>query len=172
MEEGNEENKPLVAHVETAQEKEFIESCDDVPAVPKKLLPLGETGTIPVNRLTEQQLDEACDRIVMGSSIYELANELRVSSRALARVLKERMGTLYLRRWQQSIKFDCLRAEAILKTAMGHLDEAPKWGKLALEVLSYRARVLGFENARMEETTIRVAGMSQSEIFAEIKKKL
>lgn len=166
-------DSPYLLHRETAQEKEFIDSCDDVPETGTELTKVGGRGIrSPLDKLTDEQINDVCDKVVMGTSITKLASELGVNSTELSRAVKTRMGTLYLRRWQQSVNFDCLRAEVILKTAMGRLDEAPKWGKLALEVLAYRARILGFENTTLEETTVRVAGLSQAEIFAEIKKKL
>lgn len=162
----------LEIHQETEQEKEFIDAGGDAPAVPAPLKPARKKGVCPVDKMSENQIQDACDRIVMGSTVSEVAKELNVSPMALSRKVKERMGILYMRRWQQSINFDALRAEKILHSAMERIDESPKWGKLALEVLSYRSRVLGFENQTVGETSIRVAGMSQSEIFAEIKKKL
>lgn len=162
----------LEIHQETEQETEFIDSGKDAPAVPSVLKRGRKYEICPIEKLSENQINDACDRIVMGSTVAQVAKELGVNTTALSRKVKERMGILYMRRWQQSIHFDALRAEKILHSAMDRLDESPKWGKLALEVLAYRSRILGFENQKMEETSIRVAGMSQSEIFAEIKKKL
>lgn len=159
-------------HKENKKETEFIDSGNDAPSVPETLSRCRKKRLHPVDKLTREQLNNACDKIIMGTPVSEVAEQMGVNAQALSRRVKEQMGCLYMRRWQQSIAYDSLRAERILRTAMDRLDESPKWCKVALEVLSYRSRVLGFEHQQMEEATIRVAGMSQAEIFAEIKKRL
>lgn len=162
----------LEIHQADDVEKEFIESAGDVEKPPVPLKRARKYEICPIGKLSDNQINDAADRVVMGASIAKVAEELGVNPKDLSRKIKERMGILYMRGWQQSIKYDCVRNERILKSAMERLDESPKWGKLALECLAYRARILGFEHQRPEETSIRVAGMSQEQVFAEIVKKL
>ncbi len=129
-------------------------------------------GLKQVRKLSDRQIDDACDRAIMGESIVKLAEEFKVNKDALARAIKVRCGMMYLRKWQQSVSYDCLRAEILLQRAMSH-PEDPRWTRIGLDVLAYRAKVLGFERVNPEtDTTIRVAGMSQSEIFAAIAERM
>ena len=178
MRKGEENGRPI-PKVRRAKKREieFLNSGDNVK--PKDFIyDEPEKGTVKrgpkqglrqVNKLSDRQIDEACDRVILGESIIKLAEELKVNKDALARAIKVRCGMMYLRKWQQSVSYDCLRAELLLKNAMAH-PEDPRWSRLALDVLAYRAKVLGFErvNPNEEETTIRVAGMTDKEIFEAI----
>lgn len=181
MRRGEENGRPI-PQVRRAKrrEVEFINSGNDVPQSeliydePQK--GDGKRGPKPglkqVRKLSDRQIDDACDRVILGESILKIAEELKVNKDALARAIKVRCGMMYLRKWQQSVSYDCLRAELLLKRAMAH-PEDPRWTRIALDVLAYRAKVLGFERVNPEtDATIRVAGMTQSEIFAAFAKRL
>lgn len=129
-------------------------------------------GLRQVRKLSDRQIDEACDRVILGESILKIAEELKVNKDALARAIKVRCGMMYLRKWQQSVSYDCLRAELLLKRAMAH-PEDPRWTRIALDVLAYRAKVLGFERVNLEsDSTIRVAGMTYAEVFEELADRM
>lgn len=126
-----------------------------------------------IDALSEEELDEALERVIIGERIKAIADEYGVSQEALSLLLRKRCGLFYLKSWQNAIKFDCLRGELILNRAMRELNgenPAPKWGALALDVLAYRARVLGFDRKddANKEQTIRVAGLGADEIFETI----
>lgn len=162
-----------------------------------------EVARRPASVLSDTQLENAMERILLGETISALASELNVTATTLSVRMKRRMGLEYQRAWQQSIKFDVLRAEKIFQVAMLHfcgplldvgeddlLDEDdlddeefgsksrkkdlpnPKYGELALKVLEYRAKMLGFNNSRTVEQTIRVAGLSKAEIFNRIVERI
>lgn len=157
------------------REVEFINSgTEERPvnddAEPKKRGP--RDGYRRIEKLSDSQIDEACDRVILGESILKLAEELKVNKDALAKAIKVRCGMMYMRKWQQSVNYDCLRAELLLKRALAHPEDS-RWAKLALDVLEYRAKVLGFDRVSpTPDTTIRVAGMTQSEIFEAIAGRL
>ena len=157
------------------REVEFLNAGNDIPDEPadtgkKKRGP--KEGLRQVRKLSDRQIDEACDRVILGESILKLAEELRVNKDALAKAIKVRCGMMYMRKWQQSVSYDWLRAELRLKRSMAH-PEDPRWTRLALDVLEYRAKVLGFDRVNpAPETTIRVAGLTTSEIFEAIAERV
>ena len=162
------------------REVEFINAGENVKPSqrvydepePKKYKKGPRPGQKMVKSLSDRQIDDACDRAIMGESILKLAEELNVSKDGLARAIKVRCGMMYLRKWQQSVSFDCLRAELILKRALAH-PEDPRWSKIALDVLAYRAKVLGFDRVNPEsDETIRVAGMTCTEVFDEVLSRM
>lgn len=130
-----------------------------------------------VSRLSDNQIDEAMNEVVMGERVAVVAERLGVAPGPLAEKMKARFGLEYMRDWQQSVAFDCLRAEIVLKHALkATLDSddynGPKWGTLVLRVLEYRAKVLGFGAVNPQEQTIRVAGLDRDEVFAAILAKM
>lgn len=154
------------------REVEFLTSGNEIPDPPgeKKIGP--RRGIRQIRSLSDRQIDEACDRVILGESILKLAEELNVNKDALAKAIKVRCGLMYMRKWQQSVGFDCLRAELLLKRALAH-PEDPRWTRLALDVLEYRAKVLGFDRVNpTPDTTIRVAGLTTSEIFEAIAERV
>lgn len=145
---------------------------EPLPEIPK-----GKYPAKMVSKLSDFQLDEAMNEVVMGERVSVVAQRLGVSAPALAEKMKARFGLEYMRDWQQSVAFDCLRAEIVLKHALkATLDSddynGPKWGTLVLRVLEYRAKVLGFGAVNPQEQTIRVAGLDRDEVFAAILAKM
>ncbi len=157
------------------REVEFINAGNDVTVEEEEIKSSknGKSlGLRHVDKLSDFQIDAASDRVIMGESIAKVAQELRVSANALAKKIKIRCGMLYQRKWQQSVAYDCLRAELLLKKAM-YNEEDPRWAKIALDVLRYRAEVLGFEKVNPNsETAVRVAGLTQTQVFEAIAERL
>ena len=165
-------DKDFIPHViDSDVEEELVLGGETLP-VPEKLERASKGKLISASKLSDRQLDEAADAIIMGRTISAVAKELDVDPKSLGSVIRERIKLNYQRVWQQSIRFDALRAEKILYEALSRVSESPKWGKLALEVLAYRARVLGFEKTTLQETSIRVAGLSKIELYQEAIKRL
>lgn len=127
-----------------------------------------------VNRLSDFQIDAATDRVILGERIADVAADLGVGVNPLAKKIKTRCGMLYLRKWQQSVQFDCLRAEFMLKASLRNVVETddPRWVANGLKILEYRAKVLGFAAVSPIDQTLRVAGMNQDEVFDKILEKL
>ena len=131
----------------------------------RRLTKTGRKAFRHVDKLSDAQIDAATDRVIMGESVARLAEELMVSKNALAKRIKARCGLLYMRKWQQSVSFDCLRAELLLRRALANEDD-PRWAKIGLDVLRYRAEVLGFDKVNPNpETQVRVAGLTQTQVF-------
>lgn len=168
----NDESIPHV--IDTDTERELVMEDGDepkelAPACPSKYKK-GEL--IPASKLSRMQLDDAADAVLLGRSVVDVARELGVDPKSLNSAVRELLVSKYQRLWQRSIGFDALRAERILHESLSRLSESPKWGKLALEVLAYRARILGFEKTTLQETSIRVAGLSKVELYQEAIKRL
>ena len=127
-----------------------------------------------ISKLSDAQIDDATDRVIMGESIVKIAEELNVNLDQLSKKIKKRVGMRYMREWQQSVRFDCLRAEMILqKSLKAFMTEGDvSDGRLALDVLGYRAKVLSFGAVNPNEQSKRVAGLTREEIFKEIIDKL
>lgn len=128
----------------------------------------------PITKLSDAQIDAASDRVIMGERISKIADELNVNTDALAKKIKKRVGMTYMRLWQQSVAFDCLRAEMLLNKSLTAFMETQdaKSGRLALDVLSYRAKVLSFGAVNPEEESTRVAGYTKEELYDAIIEKL
>ncbi|MBQ9873556.1 MAG: hypothetical protein IJM30_03745 [Thermoguttaceae bacterium] len=124
------------------------------------------------DKISEKQLDDALDRVVMGERIATIAEELGVGVKSLALRMRKRCGMIYMKAWQNSVQYDCLRAEIVLKRALKGLiadeGDGAKWGSLALKVLEYRAKALGYGAVNPADQTIRVAGLSQEDVFDQI----
>lgn len=167
---GGEKDAPAVPiRKATGCEVEFINAGNDEKVVAAENREYERDqirrGLRHVNKLSDAQIDAVTDRVIMGESIARIADELRVGKNALAQRVKQRCGLLYLRKWQQSVSFDCLRAELLLRRALSAGDD-PRWGKIALDVLRYRAEVLGFDRANpLPDSQVRVAGMTTTQIF-------
>ena len=128
----------------------------------------------PITKLSDAQIDDATDRVIMGTRLSKIADELNVNCDALAKKIKKRVGMTYMRLWQQSVAFDCLRAEMLLNKSLTAFTEQAdvKNGRLALDVLSYRAKVLSFGAVNPQEESTRVAGLSKEELYDAILEKL
>ena len=162
----------------SALEKEFIRAGngpdDEADATPAPVEGKKRAKRRSINKLSDGQIDDATDRIIMGESLAKLADELNVNVDMFAKKIKTRLGMRYMREWQQSVRFDCLRAELILQRSLrGFCEEGDvPSGRLALDVLNYRAKVLSFGAVNPEEQSQRVAGLSQEELFDAIMERL
>ncbi len=68
-------------------------------------------------------------------------------------------------KWQRSVAYDYLRAELLFNKAM-YNEEDTRWAKLTLNVLRYSAEVLRIEKVNHNsETTVRVARLTQTQVF-------
>lgn len=128
----------------------------------------------PVGSFTDEQIEQIADRVVKGEKIQRIARELNVNPIRLADKAGEYIKKGFLQEWQQTVQYDSLRAEMILNAAMdGALNQGdPRWAALAVKVLEYRAKVLGFGQTQPPEETQRVAGLSREDIFDRIIAKL
>lgn len=135
--------------------------------VPKKSR---KANVFDIDSLTIEQIGVAADRVIMGERVATVAKDFNVSATALAEKIKSWCGTAYMRAWQQSVNYDCLRAELLLnKSLKGALDaDNVAWGSLALKILEYRAKVLGFASVNPQDQTPRVAGLSREDVFEKI----
>ena len=94
-------------------EVEFVNAGNseaEIQQEERRLTKTGRKAFRHVDKLSDAQIDAATDRVIMGESVARLAEELMVSKHALAKRIKARCGLLYMRKWQQSVSFDCLRA--------------------------------------------------------------
>lgn len=126
------------------------------------------SGARHVADLSNFELDNALDRALTGERIATIAEEINVNRSELSKALKKRAGFVYLRTWQNSIRYDCLRVEMLLKRAFAGINddiEGAKWGAIILRCLEYRAKILGYDNVNDATQTLRVAGMNQAEVF-------
>ena len=123
-----------------------------------------------IGSLTVEQIGVAADRVILGERVATVAKDFGVSPTQLADKIKDWCGTAYMRAWQQSVNYDCLRAELLLnKSLKGALDaDNVAWGSLALKILEYRAKVLGFATVNPQDQTPRVAGLSRDDVFDKI----
>ncbi|MDO5309304.1 MAG: hypothetical protein Q4G03_07415 [Planctomycetia bacterium] len=159
----------------TANEKEFLKSGNEPGRAVFQTSPgQKRPKRRPITKLSDAQIDAATDRVIMGELISRVADDLNVNRDQLAKKIKTRVGMLYMRLWQQSTAYDCLRAEFILKTALQTFvaNNDVKAGRLALDVLDYRARVLSFGAVNPNDEPARVAGMTREEVFKSIIEKL
>ncbi len=158
----------------TPQEKEFIRLGNDFDDEDDDFAPERDRAVKRISKISDRKIEEATDRVIMGESIGALAKELNVTEEALAKKIKTYVGMRYMREWQQSVRFDCLRAELILKRSLTDFVESGNVGsgKLALEVLNYRAKVLSFGAVNPQEQSIRVAGLTQEQLFNAILEQL
>lgn len=129
-------------------------------------------GLYVLKGVTEEQLESAMDRVVFGSTISKEASILGVSSNHLARAINSRYRLRRLRAWQKDVDYDLIRVERLLNIAYVELekDPSPKWAKVVLDVLAYRARVLGLEKGEYTRETVRIASTGAEAICMEIIK--
>lgn len=129
-------------------------------------------GLYVLKGVTEEQLETAMDKVVFGSTISKEATILGVSPNHLARAINSRYRLRRLRAWQKDVDYDLIRVERLLNIAYVELekDPSPKWAKVVLDVLAYRARVLGLEKGEFTRETVRIASTGAEAICMEIIK--
>lgn len=129
---------------------------------------------MPVGVLSDEQIETTAQRVLKGEPLSMIARELNVNAIRLAEKIKDYIKKAHLQEWQQTIQYDCLRAEMLLNQALeGALTGGDvRWAALAVKVLEYRAKVLGFGQQQPTEETTRVAGLSREDIFDRIIAKL
>lgn len=129
---------------------------------------------VRITMITDEQIEEAAQRVLKGEPLSTISRQLNVNALRLAEKIKDYVKKYHLQEWQQSVQYDCLRAEMLLNAAMdGALVQGDsRWAALAVKVLEYRAKVLGFGQEQPQEDTQRVAGLSREDIFDRIIAKL
>ena len=135
--------------------------------------PLIGTIKIKCGSLTAADMNVILDRVLCGESISSIASEIGADSKVLTKKLRRFAGLTYMRTWQNTVKYDCLRVEMIIRHSFAGINDeidGPKWAAIALKALEYRARVLGYGAISEGDTTLRVAGMNQEQIFDAVSK--
>lgn len=129
-------------------------------------------GLYVLKGVSEEQLEAAMDRVVFGSTISKEAARLNVPAKNLARAINSRYRLRRLRAWQKDVDYDLIRVERLLEISYAEMenDPSPKWAKVILDVLAYRARVLGLEKNEITRETFRIASTGAEAICMEIIK--
>lgn len=129
-------------------------------------------GLYVLKGVSEEQLEAAMDKVVFGSTISKEAARLNVPAKNLARAINSRYRLRRLRAWQKDVDYDLIRVERLLEISYAEMENepSPKWAKVILDILAYRARVLGLEKNEITRETFRIASTGAEAICMEIIK--
>lgn len=132
----------------------------------------GKEGLYVLKGVSEEQLEAAMDKVVFGSTISKEAARLNVPAKNLARAINSRYRLRRLRAWQKDVDYDLIRVERLLEISYAEMENepSPKWAKVILDILAYRARVLGLEKNEITRETFRIASTGAEAICMEIIK--